>query len=93
MNNLFYFIFFISVNVYKTIMLGDVLLLLRCLLMDYMLELNSLAFVINIIFRSKHGISYEFFVVKFVYFSYCDSNQYQPSQPLIFLDCISLEIW
>jgi hypothetical protein len=39
------------------------------------------------------GISYEFFVVKFVDFSYCDSNQYQPSQPLILLGCISLEIW
>jgi len=39
------------------------------------------------------GISYEFFVVKFVDFSYCDSNQYQPSQPFILLDCICLENW
>jgi hypothetical protein len=39
------------------------------------------------------GVSYEFFVMTFVDFSYCDSNQYQPSQPLILLDCISLEIW
>jgi hypothetical protein len=39
------------------------------------------------------GISYEFFVVKFVDFSYCDSNQYQQNQTFILLDCISLEIW
>jgi hypothetical protein len=80
---------FIGANVYKRIKLRDVLLLSRCLFMDYMLELNSLAFVISINFGSRH----EFFVVKFIDFSNCEPNQYQPSQPLILLDCISLEIW
>jgi hypothetical protein len=45
---------FIGPNVYIRIKLGDVLLLLRCLLMDYMLELNSLAFVISINFGSRY---------------------------------------
>jgi len=77
----------------KRIKLGDVLLLSMCLLMDYMLELNSLAFVINIKLGSRH----ELFVVKFFvvlsWSFYYDSNQYQPSQSFILLDYISLEIW
>jgi hypothetical protein len=46
---------FIGEFFYKRIKLGDVLLLSRCLFMDYMLELNSLAFVINVKFGSRHG--------------------------------------